>query len=123
MRTLLIGLTAATVAFAAPAAAQSAELNYPKGSLGYNALVRADYATAEAQLRADLGVNESDPARLINLGQVYAMTGRVIEARRMFRLALQVEDVELVLSNDRVMGSHDAARAALRGLKPTLASR
>jgi len=123
MRTLLIGLTAATVAFAAPAAAQSAELNYPKGSLGYDALVRADYATAEAQLHADRGVAPSDPARLINLGQVYALTGRVLEARRMFRQALNVEDVELVLADDRVMGSRDAARAALRAMKPTLASR
>ncbi len=123
MRTLLIGITAATVAFAAPAAAQLAELDYPKGSLGYDALVRADYATAEAQLRADRGVYQRDLARLINLGQVYALTGRVVEARRMFRQALQVEDVELVLADDRVMGSHDAARAALRGLKPSLASR
>jgi len=123
MRAFLIGLSAATVAFAAPASAQSSELNYPKGSLGYEALLRADYRTAEAQLRADRGIAQTDPARLINFGRVYAMTGRIIEARRMFRQALLVEDVELVLADDRVIGSHDAARAALRGLKATLASR
>jgi len=123
MRALLLGLTAATFVLAAPATAQTAELDYPKGSLGFDALVRADYATAEAQLSADRRVAENDPARLINLGQVFAMTGRITEARRMFRQALQVADVELVLADDRVMGSHDAARAALRGLKPTLASR
>jgi len=103
--------------------AQTAELDYPKGSLGFDALVRADYATAEAQLRADRRVAEKDPARLINLGQVFARTGRITEARRLFRQALQVADVELVLADDRAMGSHDAARAALRELRPTLASR
>lgn len=105
---------------AAPAVAQSGgEIDYPAQSLGYEALAGSgDYALAEAQIRADRSVLEDDPARLINLGQVMAHTGRSREAAALFRRAMAEGEVDLILADGRVMNSRDAAELALRRMRP-----
>ncbi|HUE78653.1 MAG TPA: tetratricopeptide repeat protein [Sphingomicrobium sp.] len=103
--------------FASPAtAADPAEIGYPKGSLGFNALVEADYSTAESQLRANKRVAKNDPARLINLGVVLAKTGRAEQAARLFERAMAADEVELILASGEQVSSRDAARRAMRAL-------
>ncbi len=106
-----------------PAAAAPAEIDYPRHSLGYAAMMSRDYVTAEAQLRASSGVDASDPARLINLGQLLIRTGRQAEGAALLDQARKVEDVELVLGNGRTMWSRDVARRALATVTTTYAGR
>lgn len=109
---------AATVALlvSSAAAAQEAEIGYPAGSLGYQALINGDYATAEKQILAGR-VGKYDPARALNLGLILARTGRGDEAAVQFRRVLLHEDVELILGNGESMSSHAAARAGLDSLR------
>jgi len=106
-----------------PAAAAPAEIDYPRNSLGYAAMMSRDYVTAEAQLRALDGVDAADPARLINLGQLLIRTGRLAEGTALLDQARKVEDVELVLADGRTMWSRDVARRALATVTTSYASR
>jgi len=110
-------------ACAVPAAAAPAEIDYPRHSLGYAAMMARDYVTAERQLRASNEVAADDPARLINLGQVLIQTGRQAEGTALLDQARKVEDVELVLGNGRTMWSRDVARRALATVTATYAGR
>ena len=108
---------------AVPAAAAPAEIGYPRHSLGYGAMMTRDYVTAEQQLRATDGVDASDPARLINLGQLLIRTGRHAEGTALLEQASKVEDTELVLSNGRTMWSRNVARRALATVTASYAAR
>ena len=108
---------------AIPAAAAPAEIDYPHHSLGYAAMVARDYVTAERQLRAPGEVPATDPARLINLGQLLIQTGRQAEGAAMLEQARKVEDVEIILANGRTMWSRDVARRALATVTASYASR
>ena len=57
------------------ASAQAVESGYERGTLAVAAMERGDWARAE-QLLTDKRLNADDPARLINLGQVYWEQGR-----------------------------------------------
>lgn len=118
----LVALAGSGVAHAqAPA---SGEIGYANGSLGYDALVAGDNERAIRQIVADARVDRNDPARLINLGQAYARTGRTAEAAQLFKAAANSrEDIDLILANGSVMGSKDAARQALARLQSRIASR
>lgn len=106
-----------------PVGAEPSELDYPKGSLGFAALMNADYATAEVQLRNSRGVARNDPARLINLGVLLARTGRRTEGISLLEDAARAEEVELVLSDGRIISSRQAARLALAKLDRSYAAR
>lgn len=112
MKIALVFLSAVTMTSAA-LAQSGGEIGYPKGSLGYDALVEANYTVAEKQILASSGVASNDPAKLINLGQIYAKTGRSEMAVKVLEQALREEDVELILANGETMGSREAARKAL----------
>ena len=100
------------------ALAQSAgEIGYPQGSLGYDALVKSNYSAAEAQILASKKVARDDPARLINLGQIYAQTGRTSEAIDVLSQAIAADEVELILANGDAISSRDAARKVLSQLR------
>lgn len=103
-------------AAATPAAAKDYEIGYPKNSLAYRALITNDLAKAETQLRGDARVSRDDPAKLINLGQVLARTGRSAEARRLFQAAMAADEVDLILADGSTISSRDAARRALSAL-------
>jgi hypothetical protein len=93
------------------------EIGYPDGSLGYDALVKANYQAAERQILLDSRVSKNDPARLINLGQIYSKTGRTDMAVRVLEAAMRSEEVELILANGEVVSSRDAARRALATIR------
>lgn len=94
----------------------ASELDYGSGSLGYNALVRGDLATAEQQLRRSQAVNGNDVAWLLNYGQLLARQGRVNEAREVFRRIERAPEAEVVLSSGEVIGTREASRLVSRRL-------
>lgn len=104
------------VALTSPAAAQQAEINYPAGSLGFEAIMKSDFAAAERQIRQS-GLSKYDAGRSLNLGFVLAKTGRTEQAAKLFMRVLQEEEVELILADDSSISSHDAARRALAALR------
>ena len=118
----LILISATGVAHAGPNA--SGEIGYPKGSIGYDALVAGENDRAISQIMTNDRVSRNDPAKLINLGQAYARTGRTAEAEQLFNAAIQSrDDVDLTLANGTVMNSKEAARLALAKLRMRVASR
>ena len=109
MRLLALALAVATVPVEAAAQDRGESV-----ALGYDAIMAADYAGAEARLRNTTAFAWDDPARLINLGQVMAKTGRMAAATEYFQRAAAVEDCELILADGSVVSSRDAAVQALR---------
>lgn len=109
----------AAVMITSVANAEPGEINYPKGALGYDALLAADYRTAEAQIRSAEGVSKRDPARLINLGLVLAHRGETERATVMFQRAMTADEVTIILADGREMSSYEAARLAMRSLPTT----
>ncbi len=101
---------AALLAGCATSPTQQAEIGYSKGSLGYAAIMKGNWDKAESQL---LQADASDPARLLNLAQVYRATERDLAARDLYSRVLETDDMKLVLSDGRVVSAHDVARTAL----------
>ena len=100
------------------------ETAYPKGSIGYEALVKGDNERAVSQILASAQVSRHDPAKLLNLGHAYARLGRMDEASALFTVVMQSRDsVDLVLADGSVMNSKEAARKAYARLQPRLATR
>ncbi|NCN84554.1 MAG: hypothetical protein GW808_13375 [Sphingomonadales bacterium] len=126
MRTAkIIGIAAGILLMGTPAIAQdSGEIGYAKGALGYDALVAGQNEIALQQLEAAEKVDANDPARLINLGQVYVRMGRTGDAARMFMAAMKSDrNFDLVLANGTVINSRDAADQALQNLNSQFAGR
>ena len=114
MPRLLHTITGLALAASATAlSAQAVETGYERGTLAVAAMQRGDWARAE-QLLTDQRLNKSDPARLINLGQVYWAQGRQGEALSAWRSALASGghfDVETV--GGRLVSTEALAREML----------
>lgn len=118
----MLVIALAGVANAQPQA--SGEIGYSRGSLGYDALMAGDNSRAIVQIMANEKPSRNDPARLINLGQAYARTGRIAEAARLFQAAIQSrQQIDLILSDGSVVNSREAAKQALAKLQSRVASR
>ena len=92
-----------------------------RGALGVAAIDRGDWTAAETQLSELRGIGSDDPARLINLGKVYAETGRVEDAVRVWRLALASNrQFEVVTAQGRIVSTDQLAREALARYRPAL---
>jgi Flp pilus assembly protein TadD len=99
------------------------ETAYPAAAIGYEALASGDNERAVKDM-LDGSVSRHDPAFLLNLGQAYARTGRLAEARELFRRAAKKrENVDLVLADGRIISSKLAARQALATVQVGLAAR
>ncbi len=98
-----------------PVAAQQAEIGYPAGSLGFDAILKSDFEAAERQIRSS-GLSKYDAGRSLNLGFVLAKTGRAEQAAKLFKGVLAEDEVELILADESSVSSHDAARRALAAL-------
>jgi Flp pilus assembly protein TadD len=97
------------------------EQGYQRGALGVAAIDRGNWAAAETQLSELRGLRSDDPARLINLGRVYAETGRVEEAVTVWRLALASKrQFEVVTGEGRIVSTDQLAREALARYQPAL---
>jgi Flp pilus assembly protein TadD len=113
MKTILWA-SVALAGVAVPAAAQPGPTNEP--APGYAAIKAADYAKAEREIR-EANVSKYDPARLINLGIVYAQTGQKDKAAKQFNRVLFQEDVEMVVAGGQTRSAHELARYALASLR------
>lgn len=114
----------AALTMANPALAGDAEINYPKGSLGYSELVSGDNEAAIRSIKSDTNVRHNDPAQMLNLGLAYERTGDFEGARRQYRDVLtQSRSAKLVLSNGAVVDSHDLAEMGLGRVEKQMASR
>ncbi len=106
-----VAITAALLAGCTTSPTQQAEIGYAPGSLGYAAMMKGNWQKAESQLaRAD----SDDPARLLNLAQVYRATDRDLAARDLYTKVLEENDVQLVLSDGNVVSAHALAKNALQ---------
>lgn len=116
MKTLgLLALTALSLsACAANRMAPIAETGYQPGALAVAAIERGDWTRAEQLLTDPTRGSAEDPARLINLGEVYWRTGREGEALGAWRRALASDahfDVETM--GGRTLSTVQLAREAL----------
>ena len=122
MKTPLLLACAAFSLCATMASAQTVETGYARGSLAVAAIERGDWARAETLL-TDPRLNANDPARLINLGQVYWATGRQGEALSAWRRALAAPiQFEVETIGGRTITTADLAREALAAHDTTLRS-
>lgn len=97
------------------------EQGYQRGALGVAAIDRGDWTAAETQLSELRGLRSDDPARLINLGKVYAETGRVGDAVTVWHLALASKrHFDVVTADGRVVSTDQLAREALARYQPAL---
>ncbi|MGZ8285186.1 MAG: tetratricopeptide repeat protein [Allosphingosinicella sp.] len=123
MRIFVLAALAA-IALSACAGRQSSamvEQGYQRGALGVAAIDRGDWTAAETQLGELRGLRSDDPARLLNLGRVYAETGRVDDAVTVWRLALASKrHFEVVTAEGRVATTDQLAREALARYQPVL---
>jgi lipopolysaccharide biosynthesis regulator YciM len=125
MKALLVGLviSASLGGIAHAKTGVDGEIAYPAKAIGYDALTAGDNQRAVDDMLSG-SVSRHDPAFLLNLGQAYARSGRVTEARELFRRAARKrETVDLVLADGRVVNSRLAARQALATVQVGLASR
>lgn len=113
MKTLSVLVALGIAASASASFAQSVEDGYPRGSLAVAAIERGDWIRAEQLLNGPL-VDRDDPARLINLGQVYMNTGRHAQALAAYRAALQSSrHVQVGTLSGRFVSTREVARDAL----------
>jgi Tfp pilus assembly protein PilF len=110
-----IFLIAAMLGAAEPS--RTAELEYDRGSLAFEALVQGDLKRAEQQLSEAGPAIRNDGAWLLNYGQLLARSGRVNEASAVFRRVADAPDSEIVLGSGEVMGTREASRRALQRLR------
>ena len=115
---------AATSVLAAVLLAQSAfSLGLDTGpseqtDVGYDELANGNPAAAIEKIESSGALEEKDPAALINLGNAYARLGRMNEALRYYRAAVETDTrYDLELADGSWMDSRQAARLALIALK------
>ena len=98
----------------APAmAAQAPVTIYAPDPLGVSAIQQGDLARAEALLN-NPRLDADDPVRLINLGDVYWLSGRQSEAVTAWRRALASRDqYDVQTAGGRLLSTYDIAREAL----------
>lgn len=111
------GLSIATASWAAPS-----EVGYVKGSLAVDDLQDGRLDRAEKILAAESAADAADPARLINLGIVYARSGRMDAARTTFIAAGRAPEESLFLSDGSEVSSRTVARQQLSLLGPAFAA-
>ncbi len=116
-----LSITVASALFL-PTAALAQSYETTDSAPGYTAIMMADYATAEREIRG-APIAENDPARNINLGVVLAKTGHRDLAARHFEQVLREENVTLQVFDGRSIASHDLAKYALASLENGVLSR
>ncbi|CAN5360034.1 hypothetical protein BH10PSE12_BH10PSE12_19900 [soil metagenome] len=104
-------------------ASERGELGYKQGALGVSAILASDFQTAEQQLNRLDGVAARDPLRLINLGNVYAATGRPFDAQKAYVAAYNAPSVEIVTADGRDTTTREVARIAMGRLRMSTAAR
>lgn len=127
MKLSVLGAAAAALALGACAGGREAPLaeqGYPPGSLAVAAIDRGDFQRAEYLLEERSPLGAGHPARLINLGTVYAQTGRMELARDTWRRALNSSREAMVATGDgRFVSTRQLARQALANVETRIVAR
>jgi hypothetical protein len=106
----LSGLCLSASVMAAPGTTLTVHAPDPVGA---GAIQQGDLARAEAIL-GDSRLDANDPVRLINLGDVYWLSGRQSEAVAAWRRALTARDqYDVETLGGRVLPTYEIAREAL----------
>lgn len=95
---------------------------YADETNGYQKISVGNFVAAEREIAEQRRLFPHDADLLINLGMVYAHTGRVAQARTLFRDVLAHPNEELTLSQSGSRWSHTIAKDALMRLEPLVAS-
>ncbi|MGB7404109.1 MAG: hypothetical protein WA906_00315 [Pacificimonas sp.] len=103
----------AITALLATAPAVAGEIGYDKNALGFEAMMDGDWSRAEAQLAASETKLANDPARLLQLAELYRATDREAEADALYRQVLASDDMVLVLGDGRTVSAHNLAGTRL----------
>lgn len=123
MTSKLIFAFALLIPAAGTAAPTQDEVGYSKGALGTAALMNGDNERALEQILAS-DADANDPAKLLNLGRVYARMGRTADAIRAFQAVIENRDhFDVMLSDGRIMDSRAVARISLKQLQASVAAR
>ncbi len=85
----------------------------PVDNFSATAINAADYATAEAQLRARLARAPGLQQAMLNLAYVYRATGKTAEADALYTRVLKRPNVQLETTRETPVWSHDLAQRAL----------
>jgi hypothetical protein len=85
----------------------------PVDNFSATAINAADYATAEAQLRARLSRAPGLQQAMLNLAYVYRATGRTAEAAALYTRVLKRPNIQLETTRETPVWSHDVAQRAL----------
>ncbi|MBV7257820.1 hypothetical protein KCG44_13620 [Pacificimonas sp. WHA3] len=110
-------MAAAILAVGAGGATAGEEIGYEKDQLAFSAMMAGDWRMAEQQLHESAGELSDDPAHLLNRAQVYAVTGRADAAALLYQQVLQADDIDLVLSDGRVVSAHQIANVRLPAMQ------
>jgi Flp pilus assembly protein TadD len=86
---------------------------------GYSEIARGDYTAAELRLSKEQRMFRHEPDLMLNMAYVYAQTGRLAQARALYRSVLTMPDEMLDMPQGSSMASHDLAKAALLRLNGT----
>lgn len=86
-------------------------------------IARGDYQAAERALVAQRALYPDDVDLQLNLATVYLRTGRLAEARRVYRAIAAQPDQEVLLRGRPSAWSHALADAALQRLTVQVAAR
>jgi tetratricopeptide (TPR) repeat protein len=106
------------------AQARDAGIGFERSAPGYEALQNNQLDVAERQLLASAEADRTDPAVLLNLGQLYLRTGRPLQALRSFERAAGLRDqYDIELSDGRIVDSQRFAQQQSMKLIQQLASR
>ena len=109
-----LSLSAMALAACSNMPGASVEAGYPTGSLAVAAIERSDWNTAERLLTEDRQIDRNNAARLINLGRVYAATGRTDEAIVIWQRALAAPvHAEVQTADGRTARTDRIAREAI----------
>ena len=113
-RLVLISMAAISVGACSTSPGPMVEAGFPTGSLAVAAMERGDWTTAERLLTEHRAIDRDHPARLINLGRVYAETGRTNEAILMWQRALDSRiQVEVETADGRMARTDQIAGEAI----------
>ncbi len=82
---------------------------------GASALMQANFATAEREIRASAA--QDTAASNINLAIIYAQTGRTAQAEELFRKVAMMDDVTVVIADGSSASSHEIAKRGLREIR------
>lgn len=90
---------------------------------GYQAIAAGDFTTAAKRIEAERRIFPERPELMLNLAVAYAQTGRVADARALYRNVLAEPAVAMDMPDGAVLSSHDVATRGLSRLTTTIATR